>query len=258
MPKDLILTSARLVLAASLFAAAPYGLSYDPASGLIALEKSLAMARDGNRGGGDDNGGDDDHGRGGDDDRDDDHSGGDDDDDDDNGGSDDRGGRGRGGDDDRGRGGDDDGDDDHSGRNDDGDDRGRGQARGRGDDDDSGIEVTLSDGSRIEIEDGRFERKDAAGRTIEERPATRRDYARLQQAGTASGGGRIGPNGSIRGGGTVAKLETNGRNIEVTYSDGWKEEIEAGRYELKDASGRTVIQRPARPSDRARLFAAAR
>ncbi|WP_304620136.1 hypothetical protein [Paracoccus sediminilitoris] len=39
----------------------------------------------------------------------------------------------------------------------------------------------------------------------------------------------------------------------MTYSDGWREELENGRYELKDAQGRTVIERSATPQDRARL-----
>ena len=45
----------------------------------------------------------------------------------------------------------------------------------------------------------------------------------------------------------------SGGNIEVTYSRGWKEEIENGRYELKDPANRTVVQRPATARDRARL-----
>ena len=40
---------------------------------------------------------------------------------------------------------------------------------------------------------------------------------------------------------------------EVRYSDGTKEEIENGRYERKDANGRTVEERPATAADIARL-----
>ncbi len=39
--------------------------------------------------------------------------------------------------------------------------------------------MTYADGSREEIEGGRYERKNAAGRTIEERPATEADIDRL-------------------------------------------------------------------------------
>ena len=106
------------------------------------------------------------------------------------------------------------GEDDHGGRHD---------GNGRGN-----IEATFSDGSRVEIENGRFERKDANGRTVEERQATAADLERLRV-----GNGRSGQERS--GGGIVAKAEVEGGNIEVTYTDGWKEEIEGGRYELKDA-----------------------
>ncbi len=43
----------------------------------------------------------------------------------------------------------------------------------------SGIEVTYGDGSREEIENGRYEAKNSAGRTVVERPATQADIDRL-------------------------------------------------------------------------------
>ncbi|MEE8444714.1 MAG: hypothetical protein V3S44_05150, partial [Alphaproteobacteria bacterium] len=49
------------------------------------------------------------------------------------------------------------------------------------------------------------------------------------------------------------KIEVLGDKIEVTYSDGWKEEIENGQYEMKDPNGNTVIERPATAADRSRL-----
>ncbi|MET0940507.1 MAG: hypothetical protein ABWY13_04005 [Mesorhizobium sp.] len=55
-----------------------------------------------------------------------------------------------------------------------------------------------------------------------------------------------------------AKIEINGNEIEVVHASGIKEEIEAGRYELKDATGRTVIERPATSADINRLTALAR
>jgi hypothetical protein len=124
--------------------------------------------------------------------------------------------------------------------------------------------VATSDGGRIEIEHGRFERKDAAGRTVEERPARASDYAALgrappagtrterAQGGRASGGEEARPQIRV---GRVVKAEVAGGNLEVTYSRGWKEEIENGRYELKDPANRTVIERPATAADRARLSA---
>lgn len=116
-------------------------------------------------------------------------------------------------------------------------------------------EVTLSDGSRVEVENGRYERRDAGGRTVEERPATAADRALV---GGSAAAARAGRRSHTRGGGVVARLEASGNNIEITYDDGWKEEISNGIYELKDDLGRTVIERPAKPSDSSRLFGAVR
>ena len=250
-------STAALALAA-LIVPAPWNLQVDPATRTVSLQDSMALAK-----------------RGGDDDRDD--KGGSRGRDDRRGksssrsGGDDKGGkRGSGRSDDKGsksasRGNDDRGRDDR-GRDDRADDsngRGRGgdDHRGRGRDDAN--EVTLSDGSRIEIQNGRFEMKDASGRTVVERPATAADLALLGRArseaglataAVASDGRSLGARDNNRGGGVVAKYEANGSSIEITYTDGWKEEIEGGRYELTDNLNRTVIQRPARPEDFDRLF----
>ncbi|VVT08633.1 conserved exported hypothetical protein [Rhizobium sp. EC-SD404] len=56
--------------------------------------------------------------------------------------------------------------------------------------------------------------------------------------------------------GSVAKAESEGSALEVTYSDGWKEEVENGRYELKDPTNQTVVERPATQSDIDRLNSA--
>ena len=53
------------------------------------------------------------------------------------------------------------------------------------------------------------------------------------------------------------KAEINGANIEVTYADGVKEEIENGRLQVKDASGETIVERAATADDVARLSVAA-
>lgn len=170
-------------------------------------------------------------------------------------GGDDRGGRGsddRGSDDNGGHGSDDRGNDDHGRGGHGSDDVGR-DDHGRGDDDSH--EVTLSDGTRIEIENGRYERKDASGRTIVERPATARDRRALARATGRAASSTRSP---LTGGGVVRKVEVEGRNIEVTYTDGWKEEISNGRYELKDSNNRTLIERTATGRDRARLATAVR
>lgn len=57
---------------------------------------------------------------------------------------------------------------------------------------------------------------------------------------------------------TGARVEIQGNEIEVVFADGTKEEIEAGRFERKNALGRTIVERPATEADFARLRAAAR
>ena len=175
------------------------------------LSPAFAHARGGDDSGGD-NGG---HGRGGDD------NGGD------GGGhgrgGDDSGGRGRGGDDrgsddngGRGRGGDDRGGDDNGGRGRGGDDRGGDRGRGRGSDD-----------------------------------ARNDDHGRGRGRDDGRNPGTVGDR-------TPARAESSSRGIEVTYADGWKEEVENGRYELKDARNRTVVERAATRQDYDRLGAIAR
>jgi hypothetical protein len=44
-----------------------------------------------------------------------------------------------------------------------------------------------------------------------------------------------------------------GGNLEIRYSSGWKEELQNGRYELKDPNNNTVVERPAQPADVSRL-----
>lgn len=52
---------------------------------------------------------------------------------------------------------------------------------------------------------------------------------------------------------TGDKVEVDGNKVEVTHPDGTKEEVENGKFEMKDATGRTIVERPATPADIARL-----
>ena len=187
-----------VLLLAGAAIAAPLSVRLDPDAGLR-LTSAMAFAKDGDRGG-DDSGG-----RGGDD-----------------RGGDDHGGR---GDDQGGRGGDDRGGDDHGGRG--GDDRGGDDdgGRGRGRD------------------DGHADDHGGHGRGRDDRPS-----------GTA-GGGTVGGGAA---GSRPTEIERSARGIEVSYADGWREELENGRYELKDAQGRTVVERRATTEDMQRLSAFSR
>jgi hypothetical protein len=236
-----LLASSALV---ALIAGAPATVDIDPNSGVIAVKPSLALAKgdnsgSGGGGGGGDDGGSDSSGSG---------SGGDD-------GGRDNSGPGSSGDD---------GHDDNSGPgssdDDDDDDDDNSGPGSKSVNDDSGakaeidgdnIEISYPDGTKEEIENGVYERKDATGNTVEERPATQTDVDRLTAGAAAlENSARVereftGPDGT--------KVEVTGNDIEVTYSDGWREEIEAGQYEMKDPNGNTVVERPATPADRSRL-----
>jgi hypothetical protein len=166
----------------------------------------------------------------------------------------------------RGRGGDVDDDDD--GDDDDGDDAGnRGRGRGGSDQSDyrggilrievssSGIEVRYVDGSRERIERGRYEFRDAAGRTVERRRATGADVSRLRA---------LSENAAVRGAPgarlqdrSLRALSVRGGDIRVDYTNGWSEEIRSGTYRLIDAFGRIVVHRPATEEDRVRMLAGA-
>lgn len=113
------------------------------------------------------------------------------------------------------------------------------------------IEITYSDGSREEIENGNYERKVASGRTVEERVATEADRARLEAL--ASGADSNVEREYLLADGT--KVEVSAGKIEVTHPDGREEEVEGGEYELKDSAGNTIEERPATAADIARLEA---
>jgi hypothetical protein len=286
------------ILAAGTFlAAAPVSVTYGPDAG-FALGASKAFAKDGrDDSGGDDHGGgkggggkgggggsgsgksggrDDSSGsgKGGSGKSDDGGKSGKSDDGGKNGKSDDGGRSGRGSDDDgadddhggRGRGGDDPAGDDRGGRR--GDAATRGGAAGgtaaRGlqvtkfEQGSGGLEVVYSNGVKEEIEGGRYELKNPAGRTLVERAATQRDLARINANVSASGiVPGTGPVAVAPQGSQARKVEVSGSAVEVVYDTGWKEEIENGRYELKDPNNNTVVQRRATSADRDRMLALA-
>lgn len=172
------------------------------------------------------------------------HGGGDDNGGDDNGGNDnggnDNGGNGNGGD----RGGSDDrGGDDHGGGrgSDDGpgdDHGGRGGDDGRGDD----------RGGRGADDKGRDDHGDR-GRGRDDEPGDDRG-----RNGRGRDDARASPTGPVGApGGAVSRVERSAAGFEVEYANGWKVEVENGRYEVKNPAGRTVEQRPATSADLARF-----
>ncbi len=82
--------------------------------------------------------------------------------------------------------------------------------------------------------------------------------------GSNSGSGSGGNSGGNSGGGTGPgnshvnpetgdKVSIHGSTIQVVHPDGLREKIENGRFVMKDALGRTIVERAATGTDLARL-----
>lgn len=109
------------------------------------------------------------------------------------------------------------------------------------------IKIEYADGSREEVEAGIYERKNTDGDTVQQRPATVDDTARLAALAAAFELANA-PSST-----DVTSIEVIGASIEITYADGTKEEIANGIYERKNAANRTIIERDATASDTERL-----
>ena len=78
--------------------------------------------------------------------------------------------------------------------------------------------------------------------------------------GNGNGGnGNGGGNGNPAGTGAGAAAETDeGMNapsgLSLRHSNGFEEEIDAGRYEMRDNQGRRIVSRAARTADYLRLY----
>ena len=111
------------------------------------------------------------------------------------------------------------------------------------------IEIEYVDGSEEEVEYGRYERKNAAGVTVEERRATDEDVTRL--TGLAEDfEADLGPIEA-----EVVKIEREGREIEITYADGSEEEIDGRKYEREGPGDVDLVERAATDEDRDRFDA---
>lgn len=117
-----------------------------------------------------------------------------------------------------------------------------------------GIEIVYADGSVEEIANGRYLRRDTDSRRVEDRFATGADVARMRAIGNALAVPSRSQAGGD-GGDRPRRIERDGDDIAVTYANGWREAVEAGRYLMKDPFSRTVVNRPATADDLARLGA---
>ena len=250
-------TTEKYLLLAALFAAFPLRLGTDH-SGRLILIAPTALAEsgsgsDGNGGGGNSGsgGGDDGEGNsgsgGGDD-----GEGGDDGDSGDDGQGDDSGGDGEG---------DDAGDD---GEGDDAGDDGENSAEKEGTPSggaksrptkieklSNGARIIFSDGSHEEIRNGQFARTNRNGQVVERRSARGSDLARMRALlGDRNATVEKAPSGINS---RAVKATYRGRNIDILYSNGWREQVSSGRYNLIDQFGRVITSRRASQADRTRL-----
>lgn len=114
------------------------------------------------------------------------------------------------------------------------------------------IRVTFADGHRQEVTGDIFRQRNADKELIVERPASVADREQLEAAAET-----LDPNlaFSLKSDDGVVRLVVDGEDIEVTYSNGMVEQLEAGRLTLISATGETFARRDATPADRARLEA---
>lgn len=109
------------------------------------------------------------------------------------------------------------------------------------------VQINYLDGSREEVEGGIYERKNTAGRTVEQRAATPADLTRLTDLAAAFEAANP-INDS-----PIVEVERLGTSVEIKFADGSKVEIAAGIYELKDTNNKTILERAATPADSAAL-----
>jgi hypothetical protein len=150
------------------------------------------------------------------------------------GGSDDGGGDDNGGD----RSGSDDGDGDDNGGDRDGSDDGPGDDNGgdRDNDDDNDDNDDADDAA----EDAADDAEDAAEEAAEKAKDAAEEAA--EEAKEAQTREHVDP---VSG----AKVEVSPNSVEIVHPNGLKEELENGVYEMKDATGRTVVERQATQED---------
>ncbi len=94
------------------------------------------------------------------------------------------------------------------------------------------------------------------GRGGETSPGTGPGPASTERGGATSNSGRRG--NEYVNPQTGTRLEIDGSNVEVVHRDGIREEIAGGRYRMRDAQGRLIIERIATESDRGRFRAMVR
>ncbi len=134
---------------------------------------------------------------------------------------------------------DDDGGDDSDGRT--GKDSGDAGGGGPSEVDADILVIRYADGSAERFRNGRYQRIDAAGAIVEDRPGLGTDRARL--AAARPGRGRE----------MVIRIDSRTNEVETSDRGGWREQIVRGTYLLTDPNGNVVRRRGVRASDIARI-----
>ena len=98
---------------------------------------------------------------------------------------------------------------------------------------------------------GNFARIDARGRVVEKRRARGSDLARMRAifAQAVPQTEKSPPAINSR----AVKATYRGKNVDILYANGWREQITSGRFTLTDKYGRVVASRRATRDDIVRL-----
>ncbi|SFR32577.1 hypothetical protein SAMN04488002_0160 [Litoreibacter janthinus] len=114
-----------------------------------------------------------------------------------------------------------------------------------------GVRLNYANGSQEVIRNGKYERRNASGRVIERRRARGSDIAHVRSL--VGRGNFLDRADSTQPAARATRVTGSGRDIDVLFSNGWRERIEAGRYVLTDQFGRAVVKRKATNNDWVRL-----
>ncbi|MGB7262333.1 MAG: hypothetical protein WBC68_09690 [Albidovulum sp.] len=114
-----------------------------------------------------------------------------------------------------------------------------------------GVRLRYSDGSREEIRNGQYQRKSATGRTLERRPARGSDIAHVRSLADRTD--VLDQADSTDKTARAVMVTGTDPDIDVLFSNGWRERIDNGRYILTDQFGRAVVNRQAKSDDQIRL-----
>lgn len=112
------------------------------------------------------------------------------------------------------------------------------------------IKIEYVDGSREDIQAGRYTLRDAEGDRVARRTATEEDRARLQGLADAFVAASL-PGDDV----AITSHNQTATELQVRYADGRAESVEAGIYQIKNAQNDTIFETTATQAHTDRLLA---